>query len=64
MSARAQSKQQLHIQGQGSRVIFKLVVYPRKVTQHLEVKKKKKTSLQVEVIPIKCTSLQVDFKIN
>ena len=39
MSARPQSKQQLH--NQGSRVILKLVVDPRKVTQHLEVKSKK-----------------------
>ena len=39
MSARAQSKQQLH--NQGSREIKKLVVDQRKVTQHLEVKSKK-----------------------
>ena len=39
MSARAQSNQQLH--NQGSRVILKLVVDPRKVTQNLEVKSKK-----------------------
>ena len=39
MSARAQSKQQLH--NQGLRVIKKLVVDPRKVTQNLEVKSKK-----------------------
>ena len=37
MSARAQSKQQLH--NQGSRVILKLAVDPRKVAQNLEVKK-------------------------
>ena len=39
MSARPQSKQQLH--NQWSRVILKLVVDPRKVTQNLEVKSKK-----------------------
>ena len=33
MSARAQSKQQLH--NQGSRAIIKLLVDPRKVTQNL-----------------------------
>ena len=65
MSARAQSKQQLH--NQGSRVILKLVVDSRKITHNLEVKSKKvkkSTSLQVKVIPQKFTSLQVDFKIN
>ena len=64
MSARAQSKQQLY--NQASRVILKLVVDPRNVTQNLEVKSKKvkKSTLQVKVIPQKCTSLQVDFKIN
>ena len=41
MSARGQSKQQLY--NQVSRVILKLVVNPRKVTQHLEVKSKKVT---------------------
>ena len=39
MSARTQSKQQLY--NQGSRVILKLVVDTRKVTQNLEVKSKK-----------------------
>ena len=39
MSARAQSKQQLY--NQASRVILKLVVDPRNVTQNLEVKSKK-----------------------
>ena len=62
MSARVQ----LH--NQGSKVILKLMVDLRKVTQNLEVKSKKvnkkSTLLQVKVIPQKCTSLQVDFKIN